>query len=90
MPQRKGPTDAQLDAAIEGAKDMPEVSKSAARLVESANDPSKETDGPRGSGYPAIINPDGTPLLDPDEALKRETAVFKPGTQQKDESRRDG
>jgi hypothetical protein len=96
MPQRKGPTDAQLDAAIEGAKDMPEVSKRASKLVESATDPSQETGGPRGSGYPVsstsggFINSDSAHPVEPDEAIKRETAVFKPGTQRKDDSRRNG
>jgi len=52
MTKRTGPTEAQLQAAIEGAKDMSETRVSPA---------------------------DETPV-DPDEALKRETAVFIPGS----------
>jgi hypothetical protein len=85
MPQRKGPTDAQLEAAIEGAKDMPEVSKTAARLAESTTDPSEETGGPRTSG--GLTNPGNdtraVEAVEPEEALKRETALFQPGTQRK-------
>jgi hypothetical protein len=82
MRQRKRPTDAQLEAAIEGAKDMPEVSKTAARLAESTTDPSVETGGPRTSG--GLTDPgDEIRALEPEEGIKRETAVFKPGTQRK-------
>jgi hypothetical protein len=55
MTKRTGPTEAQLQAAIEGAKDM----------------------APAESQVPP---PDETQPVDPDEALKRETAVFIPGT----------
>jgi hypothetical protein len=51
----------QLEAAIEGAKHMPEVSEGAGR----------------------VISP-GDPIMEraetPEEIIKRETAVFKPGT----------
>lgn len=55
MMKRTGPTEAQLQAAIEGAKDMaPPESQ--------------------------VAPPDENQTVDPDEALKRETAVFIPGT----------
>jgi hypothetical protein len=53
MTKRNGPTEAQLQAAIEGAKDMTETRPTA---------------------------PDEATSVDPDEALKRETAVFIPGS----------
>lgn len=54
MTKRSGPTEAQLQAAIEGAKDMaPTESR--------------------------VIQPDES-QPDPDEALKRESAVFIPGS----------
>jgi hypothetical protein len=95
MTKRKTPTLRQLEAAIEGAKDMPEASRGAGRVVgpgesrlfPSSIDPSRETGGPRGSGYPpsrtsgGLLNPDDDPRgVEPDEAIKRETAVFIPGT----------
>src|SRR5438270_2418506 len=89
MAKRTGPTEEQLDAAIEGAKDMPEAAR-AGRVIgpgESPIDPSQETGGPRGSGYPPSrttggrIEPDSDPYgVEPDEAIKRSTAVFQPGT----------
>jgi len=54
MADSKGPTDAQINAAIEGAKDMPEARRG----------------GPRRASAE----------VEPDEFVKRETAVFKPGT----------
>jgi hypothetical protein len=55
MTKRSGPTEAQLQAAIEGAKDMaPTESR--------------------------VIQPDEGQSVDPDEALKRESAVFIPGS----------
>jgi len=51
----------QLEAAIEGARHMPEVSNGAGRVV-SPGDPVMET------------------TESPEEIIKRETAVFKPGT----------
>ena len=97
MSKRKGPTPGQLDAAIEGARDMPEASKGAGRVIrpgESQIDPSRETGGPRGSGYPpsrtsgGLLDPDGDPYgVEPDEAIKRDTAVFIPGTGRKPERR---
>jgi hypothetical protein len=94
MQKRKGPTEAQLDAAIEGAKDMPEAPKGAGRVAgpgESPNDPTR--DGPRGSGYPPSRTTGGMPDrggdpygLDPEEAIKRDTAVFIPGTGKKPEA----
>jgi hypothetical protein len=97
MAKRRTPTPGQLEAAIEGAKNMPEVSKGAGRIVgpgesslyPTASDPSRETGGPRGSGYPpsrtsGLLMPDGDPRgIDPDEAIKRETALFEPGTGRK-------
>jgi hypothetical protein len=53
MTKRTGPTEAQLQAAIEGAKDMAETH---------------------------VTSQDDTTPVDPDEALKRETAVFIPGS----------
>ena len=88
MAIRKGPTDEQLAAAIEGARDMPEAARGAGRVVgpgESLNNPAEETGGPRGSGYPPSrttggrLDPDAEPI-EPDEAIKRDTAVFVPGT----------
>jgi hypothetical protein len=97
MHKRKGPTQAQLDAAIEGAKDMPEAPRGAGRVVgpgQSPNHPSRETGGPRGSGYPpgrttgGLLDPDGDSYgVEPDEAIKRDTAVFIPGTGKKPEGR---
>jgi hypothetical protein len=55
MTKHSGPTEAQLQAAIEGAKDMAPAEARA-------------------------TSPDETQPVDPDEALKRETAVFIPGT----------
>lgn len=90
MPKHGGPTRAQIDAAIEGAKDMPEARPGGGRVVgpgDSPIDPSRETGGPRGSGYPPSrttggrLDPDGDPYgVEPDEFIKRETAVFEPGT----------
>jgi hypothetical protein len=90
--ERKDPTPAQLDAAIEGARDMPEVTDWKGRVGPGVtpDDPSRETGGPRGSGYPPSrttggrLDPDGDPRgVEPDEVIKRETAVFQPGTQRK-------
>jgi hypothetical protein len=88
--KRRTPTEGQLDAAIEGARDMPEASRGPGRVVgpgESPIDPSQETGGPRGSGYPPSrttggrLDPEGDPHgVEPDEAIKRDTAVFIPGT----------
>ena len=67
MTPRRGPTDEQLAAAIEGARDMPEANRAAGRIVgagESQANPAEETDD----------------SLEPDEVIKRETAVFIPGT----------
>jgi hypothetical protein len=54
------------------------------------DDPSQETGGPRGVGYPPSstsggrINRDGDPHgVEADEFVKRETAVFEPGTGRK-------
>jgi hypothetical protein len=55
MTKHSGPTEAQLQAAIEGAKDM-------------------------APGESRATPPTETQTVDPDEALKRETAVFIPGT----------
>jgi hypothetical protein len=88
MTQRRGPTDEQLAAAIEGARDMPEANRGAGRVIgpgDSLANPAEETGGPRGSGYPPSrttggrLDPDKDPV-EPDEAIKRETAVFIPGT----------
>ena len=98
MAKRRTPTPGQLEAAIEGARDMPEASKGAGRIVgpgessiyPTAIDPSGETGGPRGSDYPpsrtsdGLLTPDDDPRgVDPDEAIKRETALFEPGTGRK-------
>jgi hypothetical protein len=90
MAERKEPTQRQIDAAIEGAKEMPEASRGAGRVVGPGDppvDPSRETGGPRGSGYPPSrtsggrLDPDGDPGgVEPDEAIKRDTSVFEPGT----------
>ncbi len=88
MTTKRGPTEEQLAAAIEGARDMPEASRGAGRVVgpgESPSNPAEETGGPRGSGYPPSrptggrLDPDKEPV-EPDDAVKRETAVFVPGT----------
>lgn len=88
MATRNGPTDEQLAAAIEGARNMPEAARGAGRVVgpgESTNNPSEEAGGPRGSGYPSSrttggrLDPDRE-RVEPDEAIKRDTAVFLPGT----------
>lgn len=66
MATRQGPTEEQLAAAIEGARDMPEASRGVGRVGpgESPIGPADETAGP----------------VAPDEAVKRETAVFVPGS----------
>lgn len=66
MTTRRGPTDEQLAAAIEGARNMPEANRGAGRvgLAESPANPGEETGSP----------------VEPDEVIKRETAVFIPGT----------
>ena len=112
----KGPTGGQLDAAIEGARDMVEANRHADEMrgptdrgggggssgsggtvqggsnstAGPADEPTnavQETGGPRGAGYPPSrtsggrLNPDGDPRgVEPDEAIKRDTAVFQPGT----------
>ncbi|MCU1382423.1 MAG: hypothetical protein JWL71_1120 [Acidobacteria bacterium] len=113
--ERNGPSGAQLDAAIEGARDMVEANRHVDEThgptdrgggggvqgaggtsqggsnspagTDDAVDPSVETGGPRGAGYPPSrtsggrLDPDGDPRgVEPDEAIKRETAVFEPGT----------
>lgn len=121
---RRGPSDAQLDAAIEGAQDPINFntadrlnpddaranaqrggggaqggsgtsqggSNSTAGPADSPEGPDVETGGPRGSGYPPSrtsggrLDPDGDPRgVEPDEAVKRDTAVFEPGTGRKAE-----
>jgi hypothetical protein len=109
--------DAQLDAAIEGARDMVESKRSALTSdqdpvaqrggggtfqgasgsaqggsnspagIDHPTDPSAETGGPRGAGTSVSrtsggrINDDDDPRgVDAEEFIKRETAVFKPGT----------
>jgi hypothetical protein len=110
------PTDGQLEAAVEGAREMVESNRhsdesfgptdrgggggaqgaggtaqgggnSTAGPSDHPVDPSVETGGPRGAGYPPSrtsggrLDPDGDPRgVEPDEAIKRETAVFEPGT----------
>jgi hypothetical protein len=65
MTTRQGPTEEQLAAAIEGARDMPEASRGAGRV---------------GAGESSIApEQDGGPI-GPEEAVKRETAVFVPGS----------
>jgi hypothetical protein len=82
MSKRKGPTPGQLDAAIEGARDMPEAPKGAGRVI-----------GPGESQIDrGLLNSDGDPYgVEPDEAIKeaikRDTAVFIPGTGKKPEGR---
>jgi hypothetical protein len=113
--KRKGPTDAQLDAAIEGVRDMVESNRNVDEThgptdrgggggpqgaggtsqggsnstagIDDPTDPSVETGGPRGAGYPPSrtsggrLDPDGDARgVEPEEAIKRETAVFEPGT----------
>jgi len=90
MTQPTHPNHAQLEHGIDGAKDMPEATRGAGKVVgpgETPDDPSAETGGPRGSGYPPSrtsggrvdenSEPDG---VEPDEFIKRETSVFEPGT----------
>jgi hypothetical protein len=109
--------DAQLDAAIEGARDMVESKRSALTSdqdpvaqrggggavqgaggsaqggsnspagIDHPTDPSAETGGPRGAGTSISstsggrIDDDDDPRgVDAEEFVKRETAVFKPGT----------
>ena len=69
MATRQGPTEEQLAAAIEGARHMPEASRGAGRVVGPGESP---TTGGQ-------LQPDKEPV-EPDEAIKRETAVFVPGT----------
>lgn len=120
---RRGPTDRQLDAAIEGASDPANFgtsgkvepggamanaprgggggsgpstgsaqggSTSTAGPLDSPTGPQQETGGPRGAGYPPSrtsggrLDPEGDPRgVEPDEAVKRDTAVFEPGTMRK-------
>ncbi|HUK34060.1 MAG TPA: hypothetical protein VLV86_09135 [Vicinamibacterales bacterium] len=66
MTKNQGPTEAQLQAAIEGAKDMPQAARAPGRVAVPAE---------------SRVNPaDQTEQVDPEEAVKRETAVFLPGT----------
>ncbi len=66
-------------------------STSTAGPADSPEGPNQETGGPRGVGYPPSrtsggrLNPDtdGPYGVEPDEAVKRDTAVFEPGTQKK-------
>jgi hypothetical protein len=67
-------------------------SNSTAGPMDAPTGPDQETGGPRGAGYPPSrttggrIDPDGDPRgVEPDEAIKRETAVFEPGTMRKPE-----
>ena len=60
MEKRTGPTEAQLEAALQGARDMVEAPHSA----NSAHSPATDAGAP-------------------DEFVKRETAVFVPGTHKK-------
>jgi glycosyltransferase involved in cell wall biosynthesis len=98
MTKRRTPTPGQLEAAIQGAREMPEAGRGAGRVVDQGEDPrypspvdpSRETGGPQGSGYPPSANSGGVPGpdddlrgMEPEEALKRDTAVFIPGTQRK-------
>jgi hypothetical protein len=90
MPENRRPTNAQLRSAIEGANDMPEAARGAGKVLspgDSPADPAAETGGPRGSGYPpsrtsggAIDDKSGAYGVEPDEFIKRETAVFEAGT----------
>lgn len=109
-----GPSDSQIDAALDGARDMVEsrrtttdddyrengqrggagdaqgggtgsaqgIGTSTAGAAEMPHDPSLETGGPRGSGYPPSrtsggrLDPEGAPHgVEPDEAIKRSTEV---------------
>jgi glycosyltransferase involved in cell wall biosynthesis len=102
MRKRRTPTPGQLEAAIQGAREMPEAGRSAARVAGAGEDPlypsgidsSRENGGPRGSGYPPSRTSGGLPGPDddlrgvePEEAIKRDTAVFIPGTQRKSPNR---
>jgi hypothetical protein len=67
---------------------------STAGPFDDSTSPADETGGPRGSGYPPSqtsggrLDPDGDPRgVEPDEAIKRETAVFEPGTHGRKPSR---
>jgi hypothetical protein len=57
--------------------------------IDDTTDPSAETGGPRGAGTSVSgtsggrINPDDPEGVEPDEFVKRETAVFEPGTHKK-------
>lgn len=66
MTKQSGPTEAQLQAAIEGAKNMKETARLAGRAA--------------APGESRVTPQDETGPVDPDEALKRETAVFIPGS----------
>lgn len=114
---KREPSSRQLDAAIEGAKNLVEANPhageargpvdrggggaiggaggtaqgggtSTAGPFDDSTNPADETGGPRGSsGYPPSqtsggkLSPDDDPRgVEPDEAIKRETAVFEPGT----------
>src|SRR4051794_26762733 len=114
---RREPSDAQLDAAIEGARTMVEANRNAlttdqnparqrgggggfqgaggtaqggsnsAAGTDHSTDPAAETGGPRGAGTSVSrtsggrVDEDGDPRGGgTDEILKRETAVFEPGT----------
>ena len=115
--RRHEPTDAQLDAAVEGARNMVESKRNAlvtdqdpvrqrgggggvqgaggtaqggsnsAAGTDHSTDPAAETGGPRGAGTSisrtsgGLINEDDDPRgVEPDEFIKRETAVFEPGS----------
>jgi len=66
------------------------ASNSTAGPMDAPTGPEVETGGPRGAGYPpsrttgGLLDPDGDPRgVEPDEAVKRDTAVFEPGTMRK-------
>jgi hypothetical protein len=65
MKKNSGPTEAQLAAAIEGARDMSEASRGAGRA---------------GTKPESRVATEDTEPVDPDEVVQRETAVFIPGT----------
>ena len=89
----RGPTPSQLDAALEGARDP--INFNSAQLIDARSPLAGEQQNAGGSG-PATGTAHGAgdstagpavrpqqPGVEPEEAIKRDTAVFEPGTMRK-------
>src|SRR3954470_12133174 len=82
-----GPTDRGGGGGAQGAGGTAQGGSNSPAGTDDPVDPSVETGGPRGAGYPPSrtsggrLDPDGDARGgEPDEAIKRDTAVFEPGT----------